>query len=140
VTSIEVTLKAAIDAGVTIIQPLIDAFDGIRQAIQWVIDKITGPLTSALEAIESVVPDWAIPGSPTPLEIGLRGIGKEMGKLSQLAMPALTSSFTALNQAQAPLISGAQTTNDYTLNVYTNADAENVQADFETMRAWNRSI
>ncbi len=49
-------------------------FNGIKQAIQWVIDKII----SVIEWFKKVgdsLPDWMLGNSPSPLEVSLRGIG-----------------------------------------------------------------
>lgn len=37
------------------------------------------------------LPDWAIPGSPTPFELGLRGIGRELDALRAKGGPSLRS-------------------------------------------------
>jgi len=62
------------------------AFEGIRDIIQWVIDKIN-LLADAISNI--VLPPWLTPGSPTPFEMGLRGINAELSKLARVALPAI---------------------------------------------------
>jgi len=47
------------------------AFDAIKSAIQWCISK-TEEFSRKLRDL--VIPWWLRPGSPTPLELGLRGI------------------------------------------------------------------
>ena len=47
------------------------ALDGIKNAIGWVNDKLQ-KFKDWLDSIH--LPDWLTPGSPTPLEMGLRGI------------------------------------------------------------------
>lgn len=56
-------------------------FDPIKDAINNVIDAI-GNLTGPLESIGDALPDWLIPGSPTPFERGLRGIKDAMDAIS----------------------------------------------------------
>jgi len=62
------------------------AFEGIRDIIQWVIDKINA-LADAISNI--VLPPWLTPGSPTPFEMGLRGINAELAKLARASLPAI---------------------------------------------------
>lgn len=47
------------------------------------------------------IPDWLVPGSPTPLELGLRGINKELGGMLSLAPIAVNNT--------APLVTGGGT-------------------------------
>jgi len=47
------------------------AWDGIKEAIGWVIEKVQ----AFIDIIENIkLPDWLTPGSPTPFEMGLWGI------------------------------------------------------------------
>lgn len=41
-----------------------------------------------LKSLDSALPDWLRPGSPTPFEIGLKGIRQEMGDLARTELPA----------------------------------------------------
>ena len=66
--------------------------DSILAGLQSIIDKVM-ELINALADI--VLPDELTPGSPTPFETGLRGIGKAMQALSRQDVPAL-------NAAMAP--------------------------------------
>lgn len=77
-------LKVAIDIVTPILAGLKGAFDTIKNAIQPVIDFI-GNLTAALGSI--TLPDWLTPGSPTPFELGLLGIGKAIASLPELSFP-----------------------------------------------------
>lgn len=65
------------------------AFDGIVGAIKTVIAWI-------LELIEKLkdldLPPWLTPGSPTPFEMGLRGIAEAMREVSLTRLPELTTS------------------------------------------------
>jgi len=65
------------------------------------LDKVLEPLGRVASAIGDMIeealgmPDWLIPGSPTPFEIGLRGIGSAIDQMPPLtlapsgALPAL---------------------------------------------------
>ncbi len=48
------------------------------------------------------LPDWAIPGSPTPFEIGLRGIADAMEELNRVSLPRMQQAFAtpAVPQSQ----------------------------------------
>ena len=59
---------------------------GIAQLIAYVYELI-----AAFGAI--VLPDALTPGSPTPFELGLRGISKEMQALSKKTMPQMNKAF-----------------------------------------------
>lgn len=60
------------------------AWDGIAKAIQGVTTMIKN-MTTAIEAIE--LPDWLTPGSPTPFELGLRGIAGAVHDLNAIHLP-----------------------------------------------------
>lgn len=59
---------------------LTKAFNGIANAIQWVIDKVKDVI-GWFGKIDVSLPDWLVPGSPTPFETGLRGIGSAFDSL-----------------------------------------------------------
>lgn len=65
---------------------LYNAFNGIKNVVQWVIDRID-ELKDAINNL--TLPDWLTPGSPTPLEIGLVGINNQLSKLAEAALPAV---------------------------------------------------
>lgn len=94
-----------------------DAIGGITGAVQTVIGWITS-LTTALSNIH--LPDWLMPGSPTPFEIGLRGIANAMKDLNGLT--------TSINMvpAMATIGNNSYTTNQNNritnnYNIHTNA-------------------
>jgi len=64
-----------------ILQPLIDTFQGIIDAVKSVLDWL-GDLWDSLEGAKDSLPDWLVPGSPTPFELGLRGIADALNGLS----------------------------------------------------------
>lgn len=69
------------------------AFDGITAAIQ----TLTGWINTLAEAFNNVeLPTALTPGSPTPFEIGLKGINDQLSKLYKTALPALTNELSIL--------------------------------------------
>lgn len=86
---------------------LTPAFDAIKKAIQWVIDKIN-KLREALASLS--IPKALMPGSPTPFEIGLRGIGSSMQNLSRRDIPTLGREMMALER-------GGQNIDNRTTNI-----------------------
>lgn len=95
------------DMGANVLPIIKGAFDGIGNAIQTVI----GFLNSMAEKIRNLkLPSWLTPGSPTPFEMGLRGIGQAMRDLTGVQLPAFEA---GLQLAPAGAVAGggrAQTT------------------------------
>lgn len=60
--------------------------DAVIAPLQAVADKIGDLIASAAN-----MPDWLIPGSPTPFELGLRGIGDAARSLPALALPGVSA-------------------------------------------------
>lgn len=81
-------LAVGLVAAIAIVQPILtglkNAFDSIKNAIQPVIDFIN-KMKDALANV--TLPDWLTPGSPTPFELGLLGIGAAIKKLPDLSFP-----------------------------------------------------
>ena len=70
------------------------AFNAVKNAIMGVwdwIQKLAGALTNIK------LPDWMTPGSPTPWEIGLRGISDAMSELDGEMLPGLAGALGNLN-------------------------------------------
>lgn len=61
------------------------AFGNLTDAIGWVTDKLQD-LNGWLQSL--TLPDWLTPGSPTPWEIGLLGIGHALNQLSGSELPS----------------------------------------------------
>ena len=90
-------LKPALDYLANIILPILQgAIDGVAGAFSTVVGWVE-TLTGKLKDIK--LPDWMTPGSPTPLELGLLGIGDAMHKLSSMELPMLQ---TSLNIGRVP--------------------------------------
>lgn len=63
------------------------AFEGIRDVVQ----DVTGWLSDMAAKIRGIkLPDWLTPGSPTPFEIGLRGIADALQDVNKLLLPTLS--------------------------------------------------
>ena len=64
-------------------------------AFGWIGDAIRDVIGWALRFQETLFnihpPKWLTPGSPTPFELGLRGISKEMASLTRTELPKFTS-------------------------------------------------
>jgi len=75
-TTLDVVV-AGIKAAAIVIYAISKAIEGLSNAIGWVIDKWNEMKRAAQDAINAI-PDWLRPGSPTPFEMGLRGIGSAL--------------------------------------------------------------
>ena len=99
-------LKVGLEIIVGIARTAADVFRGvasgieaISNAIKYVVNKFKEMKKAAEDAVNAI-PDWLTPGSPTPFELGLRGIGKAMQNVNvQMGSgfaPALASPGTAV--------------------------------------------
>lgn len=119
------TLKPIMeDVGTFLTDTWKGAWEGIGTAIQTVIGWI-GTLTEALKNV--TLPDWMTPGSPTPFEIGLLGIGDAMRELSTMRVPQLAAEFQGLYSTEALPREGADTTSSSPVNIYGDVILPNVQ-------------
>lgn len=84
-----------------VLDPASAAFATLSQTIQDVAAWI-GRVADELRNIE--LPDWMTPGSPTPWEIGLRGVADAMKDLNRMQLPSLSS---GLNGLPGPSFAGA---------------------------------
>lgn len=71
------------------------AFDGIKKAIQYVIEKVK-EFIQKLKDIK--LPDWLTPGSPTPFELGLVGIARAMDDLNRVRIPAMSVNLSEVGE------------------------------------------
>jgi len=80
-------LKLGLDGVVLVAKLVALGFVGIAEVIERIrasIDVVISGFRLMRDAIRdtmNAMPDWLIPGSPTPFEMGLRGIGKTLGEL-----------------------------------------------------------
>jgi hypothetical protein len=80
IDGIKITITLAAEVFKAIARVIRDVASAVRtlvDAINWVIDKFNEMAEAARNAINAI-PDWLVPGSPTPLELGFRGIGDAM--------------------------------------------------------------
>lgn len=100
---------------------LVAAFNGITSAIQTLIGWIDD-LTSAFANVE--LPPALTPGSPTPFEIGLKGINEQLGQLAKTSLPAVSQQMNVLatvrdvpsanaTASSASIISSSSSTRNY---------------------------
>lgn len=54
--------------------PIVNTFVSIREKVQWVIDTLTR-FGAVISGLAPTLPSWLTPGSPTPLEESLWGVG-----------------------------------------------------------------
>jgi hypothetical protein len=66
------------------------------------VQDVVGWLNNLATKINNLtLPDWLTPGSPTPFEMGLRGISDAMKGLSGVALPELGGGLGGLQMAGA---------------------------------------
>jgi hypothetical protein len=106
-----------------------DIADAIQEAIDWIDD-----LADSLGKIK--LPGWMTPGSPTPWEIGLRGIGSALSDLNRVDLPNLANNLDWLGNRQ-PAAAGAVTyrTDQFNLAVNTENSLGSILGDFAVMKA-----
>ena len=128
------------------LQPQIDGAIGLFNIFKNAINNVSGAIQSIIGFIKTLadrianiqLPGWLTPGSPTPLELGLAGIGEEMDKLSRRSLPRFTTGLDILDGQ-----GGANRFDDSTPEQHTHfhLSTNNVQAsntiieDFELMQA-----
>jgi len=109
----------------------------ISPALTWLMDKVVKPLATALSVglkgaldlinralayfkslLEKIkLPAWLTPGSPTPLEMGIRGIIDAMSGLNRMALPGLSLGLATVSAGpgMSARIPRAQTSNRLTV-------------------------
>jgi len=88
-------------------EKLVQAFGWLGDRIKEVAGFING-MANALNGLS--LPSWLTPGSPTPFEMGLRGISDAMGGLTSTELPKLS---TGLDIKSAPPASIARESYNY---------------------------
>src|SRR6185369_17977286 len=71
--------------------------DGILTVIHNVVTWINN-LADSISNLE--LPDWLTPGSPTPFEIGLKGINEQLKKMAKASLPAITQQIELLGSVR----------------------------------------
>lgn len=94
------TLGPIIDGLVSgTLQGLIDAFNSLNMLFAIGADLISN-MADTISKLS--LPDWLTPGSPTPLELGLRGITQAMSDLNSSALPEFSANMSGVG-ANAPV-------------------------------------
>lgn len=115
------------------LDPMWRSFAGIINIIKPLVDWLNN-LANRLSSMS--IPSWARPGSPSPFEMSLRGIGKAMRDLSTQELPAFTAGLE-LTPALAGGLGGGggmEVHNHYNLTVNTSAPREDIVSDFGIMK------
>jgi len=130
-------LKKAIEGATPLLDGVKGALDKIAEAIQPVIDFIKD-LTEKIKNIN--LPDWLTPGSPTPFELGLRGIGEAMRTLARTELPRLSAELRQVYEVEAvtrpeaePGIGGRQQVVIYGLTLEGVQDASGLLGELQAM-------
>jgi len=85
----------------------------VFNAVAGAIAKLIGYIRQLVQAFKDiVVPDVLKPGSPTPFEIGLRGIGDAMQNLYNKSIPEMNAGINSTPAAVAQVGGGRMTYND----------------------------
>jgi hypothetical protein len=66
---------------------------GVRSALTWLHDKLD-KIASFLKNFK--LPDWLTPGSPTPFEMGIRGITDALSALNRTSLPQFRTNISGL--------------------------------------------
>lgn len=84
ITMVRDIIASAFQRAIWWVDSLGGAFHGIASAMQSALNWVVN-LQNKLLGLR--LPDWLTPGSPTPFEMGLVGIGKQMSVLSRQKLP-----------------------------------------------------
>ncbi len=78
-------------------------FESVKNSILAGIQAIKDAVNDLIASLASIVlPADLTPGSPTPFEMGLRGVASAMSQLSQQSIPELNRSFAMAQAARSP--------------------------------------
>lgn len=120
-------------------------------AVKWFVDHILSALSSGFETVKGVIqgiidlinrmieiiknadlPDWIKPGSPTPFELGLRGISAALKELSGTSIPNFNASLNTVPSGSSSQPTGSSYV--YSPVIYTN-DVPNFTQEFLLMKS-----
>ncbi len=87
----------------SIVDPLAAGFEWMGGVIQDIIGFIEG-LINKINSVD--LPWWMEPGSPTPWELGLRGVSAAMKELSRTDLPQLEMAISAVGRGGMPTVAG----------------------------------
>lgn len=118
--------KEAVKIGQAIVDGIVSAITGGAAAI---VDALVGAVMAAVAAA------MAATESASPSKLTAREIGAPMG---QGVAAGIVSQFGMVADALSGLVTSgvSETTNNYNLNIHTNAPREPIEQDFNMMKAW----
>lgn len=108
-------------------------WDGIKDAVNFVITAIQTVIEWIKKAVEAM-PDWLIPGSPTPFEMGIRGISDAMHELASAALPSLTANLALIGGGAG----AGSSTNNWNLTINAAGGIVDPAQSFQALRALAR--
>lgn len=87
-------VAGAIRFGIDTVRTFVDGLISLKRAAEQIIEPLQAVANKIADLIASALemPDWLIPGSPTPFEVGLRGIGEAARSMPALTLPAPSGS------------------------------------------------
>jgi hypothetical protein len=130
----ETFIPDALEAIREVVDKITEAFEKAIEAIKKFLDKLADLIKKAKEAADAMNPFTG--GSPSPLELGLRGAAAAMRQLSAVEMPRLAATMYPMPAyAPATAAGGSSTTHNVTVpitaNIYSAMDAEEFQIRVE---------
>lgn len=123
---------------------LSDTFAGVLETIRKAFDAINvviGSITSALRNMADKInnlqlPSWLTPGSPTPFELGLRGIAAALADVNA-QLPTMDTNINAVGQSAGQTVNNMQSysnTNQYYYSPNYGSAPHNPSQDFAIMQ------
>lgn len=120
----------ALDVVTAALEPVLKAFRGIRGAIKGVVTWLQ-KMADKFSGLKDKLPEWMIPGSPTPLETGLRGIAsgfreasREAGRLNVPEPTSLAAAVPSRALVGAGVGAAGGTTVNVTVNGFVGTDKQ----------------
>jgi len=113
-----------------VLDPLSTSFSNVVEFIKGLVEKFS-QLQKKFDVFK--LPAWMKPGSPTPFELGIRGISSAIKELSDVDLPKMGLELNALPGGGGT--DNSESNTYFTMNVSTRAETPTVVADFSTMVA-----
>lgn len=122
-------------------------WSGIENAISGAVAGILGVLLNVIGGIQDFIdaildipplPDWITPGSPTPFELGLRGIADAMRQVNSIApsfMDSVSAPASATGVTNSVINNNVTHAPQYNLGVSTRESSQSVIGNFAVMQA-----
>lgn len=122
--------------------PIFNRLNTAVGGVSGAVSSVIGWIDRMAEKLRNIsLPDWLTPGSPTPFEMGLRGISAALKDLSAAQLPEFNAQLNVNRSgAAAQAAGGTQQApgrggNEYHLHIHTSAPTENIMADFAVLQA-----